>query len=592
MALFTRDSIDRLRDAIDMVDLVGAKTDLRRVGSRWTGLCPFHDERSPSFSVNAEEKLFYCFGCQAKGDAFGFVEQAEGLDFREAVEQLADRYGVEMKLENEDPEAEQRRRRKERLMQLVDRTADFYAKFLWESREAAAAREYLSGRGLGEEMLREFRVGYAPSAWDRVIVGAQRDGFGPPELVAAGLAQRGREGGGLYDRFRGRIMFPLADARGRVLGFGARSMGEGRGPKYLNTSENDVYHKGRQLFGIHLARAHAAKSGRIVVVEGYTDVLAMHQAGMRDSVAIMGTALTAEQMAVLSQAAPVVLLALDADRSGQEAMLRAARLARDRGVELRAVEMPDGTDPADILAAGGSEGFVKRLDEALAMIQFQVRRVLADADLGTPTGRDKALEEARSLLAATPEGTPMHRELVREIADRLDLPADSPWLAAPAPKPAVRFGRPAEASGPTLPAGASAGEAALRAEREFLVRCLASGDLGRDYLSRPSDDQLSSDPTRRARTHLVVNFEDPLAALSEDDSALGALVTDVALAAQEQPPSPEAVLRMSILQLEKRRIEREIRRAAQAGDHARQSELAAAEQRVRGELDDVMGQTA
>jgi DNA primase len=592
MALFTRDSIDRLRDTIDMVDLVGRKTDLRRVGSRWTGLCPFHDERSPSFSVNAEEKLFYCFGCQAKGDAFGFVEQSEGLDFRESVELLADRYGVELQLENDDPQAEQRRRRRERLIKLLDRTASFYATFFWESQEAAKAREYLTGRGLGEEVLREFRVGYAPSAWDRVIVGAQRDGFGPPDLVAAGLAQRGRDGGGLYDSFRGRIMFPLADARGRVLGFGARAMGEGRGPKYLNTSENDVYHKGRQLFGIHLARAHAAKSGRIVVVEGYTDVLAMHQAGMRDSVAIMGTALTAEQMAVLSQAAPVVLLALDADRSGQEAMLRAARLAQDRGVELRAVEMPEGTDPADILAAGGSEGFVKRLDEALAMIQFQVRRVLADADLGTPTGRDKALEEARSLLAATPEGTPMHRELVREIADRLDLPADSPWLTAPAPKPAVRFGRPVEAAGPTLPAGASAGEAALRAEREFLVRCLASGDLGREYLSRPTDDQLSSDPTRRARTHLVAHFEDPLAALSEDDAALGALVTDVALAAQEQPASPEAVLRMSILQLEKRRIEREIRRAAQAGDHARQSELAAAEQRVRGELDEVMGQTA
>ena len=592
MALFTRDSIDKLRDTIDMVGLVGAKTDLRRVGSRWTGLCPFHDERSPSFSVNAEEKLFYCFGCQAKGDAFGFVEQSEGLDFREAVELLADRYGVEMQLENEDPQAEQRRRRKERLMQLVDRTADFYAKFLWESQEAAGAREYLSGRGLGEEVLREFRVGYAPSAWDRVLVAAQRDGFGPSDLAAAGLAQRGREGGGLYDRFRRRIMFPLADGRGRVLGFGARAMSKDQTPKYLNTSENDVYHKGRQLFGIHVARPHAAKSGRIVVVEGYTDVLAMHQAGFRDSVAIMGTALTAEQMAVLSQAAPVVLLALDADRSGQEAMLRAARLAQDRGVELRAVEMPEGTDPADILAAGGSEGFVKRLDEALAMIQFQVRRVLADADLGTPTGRDKALEEARSLLAATPEGTPMHRELVREIADRLDLPADSPWLTAPAPKPAVRFGRPAEAAGPTFPAGASAGEAALRAEREFLVRCLASGDLGREYLSRPTDDQLSSDPTRRARTHLVTHFDDPLAALSEDDSALGALVTDVALAAQEQPASPEAVLRMSILQLEKRRLEREIRRAAQAGDHARQSELAAAEQRVRGELDEVMGQTA
>jgi DNA primase len=582
MALFTRDSIDRLRDTVDMVDLVGAKTDLRRVGSRWTGLCPFHDERTPSFSVNAEEKLFYCFGCQAKGDAFGFVEQAEGLDFREAVEQLADRYGVQLELENDDPQAEERRRRKERLMKLLDRTASFYATFFWDSQEAAKAREYLSGRGLGEEVLREFRVGYAPSAWDRVIVGAQRDGFGPPDLVAAGLAQRGREGG-LYDRFRGRIMFPLADARGRVLGFGARAMGEGRGPKYLNTSENELYHKGRQLFGIDLARAPAAKSGRILVVEGYTDVLALHQAGIRESVAIMGTALTAEQMAELGRAAPLVVLALDADRSGQEAMLRAARVAQDRGVELRAVEMPEGSDPADILASGGAEGFAKRLEGALAMIQFQVRRVLADADLGTPTGRDRALEEARGLIAATPERTAMRDELVREVADRLDVPAE--YVRT------VRRVERSTAPGPVLPAGASAGEVAFRAEREFLARCLASGDLGREYLSRPSDDQLS-DATRLAREHLVSHFDDPLTELSEDEPALAALVTDVALAAQEQPATAEAVLRMSILQLEKRRIEREIRRAAQEGDHARQSELAAAEQRVRGELDEVMGQTA
>jgi DNA primase len=589
LALFTRDSIDRLRDAVDMVDLVGGKTDLRRVGSRWTGLCPFHDERTPSFSVNAEEKLFYCFGCQAKGDAIGFVEQSEGYDFPEAVEFLSERYGVQLERENDDPRAEERRRRRERLMKLLERTAGFYATYLWESQEAARAREYLLGRGLGEEVLRGFRVGYSPSAWDRVVVGAQRDGFGPPDLVAAGLAQRGREGGGIYDRFRGRIMFPLADARGRVLGFGARSMGEGRGPKYLNTSENEIYHKGRQLFGIDLARAHAAKSGRIVVVEGYTDVLALHQAGVRESVAIMGTALTAEQMAELGRAAPLVVLALDADRSGQEAMLRAAQHG---GVELRAVEMPEGTDPADLVASEGAEAFERRLEAAVAMIQFQVRRVLADADLGTPTGRDRALEEARGLIAATPEGTAMRDQLVREIADRLDVPANSPWLAPATPRQAPRFTRPEEARGPVLPAGATAGEAAFRAEREFFGRCLASGDLGRDYLSRPTDEQLSSDATRRARAHLMEHFEDPLAGLPEDEPALAALVTDVALAAQELPVTEESVLRMSILQLEKRRLEREIRRAAQEGDHSRQSELAAAEQRVRGELDEVMGQTA
>jgi DNA primase len=327
-----------------------------------------------------------------------------------------------------------------------------------------------------------------------------------------------------------------------------------------------------------------------VVVEGYTDVLALHQAGIRDSVAIMGTALTPEQMKRLSETAKDVVLALDADRSGQEAMMRAARTGE--GISLRVVEMPAGKDPADLIAAGEVDAFRERVEDAVPIAQFQVRRVLADADLDSPAGRDRALEEAARLIAEqTTEGSAMRDELVREAADRLDVPGHRVRTAfdSGASRPAAP---PQRDPGPAFPAGASAGEVAFRAEREFLARCLASDDLGRSYLSLPSDDQLSSDATRRAREHLVAHFDDPLAGVPEDEPALAALVTDVALAAQEQPASPEAVLRMSILQLEKRRLEREIRRSAQAGDHARQSELAAAEQRVRGELDEVMGQTA
>jgi DNA primase len=588
MGLFTRDSIDRLRDAIDMFDLVSAKTDLRRVGSRFTGLCPFHDERTPSFSVNAEEKLFYCFGCQAKGDAIGFVEQAEGLDFPEAVEMLADRYGVKLERENDDPQAEERRRRRARLHSLLSRAARYYASYLWDSREAGPAREYLAGRGLAEQVLKEFQVGYSPKAWDRMLIGAAQSGFRPEELVAAGLAQRGREGS-LYDRFRGRIMFPLSDFRGQVLGFGARAMSEGQQPKYLNTSENDVYHKGRQLFGIHLARAQAAKGGRIVVVEGYTDVLALHQAGIREAVAIMGTALTQEQLSLLGRAAPLVVLALDADRSGQDAMLRVARATND--TQIHVVEMSEDQDPAELIAKGGAEAFSERLDGAVPMIQFQIRRVLADADLDTPAGRDQALEKAARLIAEhTTEGSAMRDELVREGADRLDVPQEYVRTALAGPRPIAEAAQHSRAT--PAPARASAGEVALRAEREFLSRCLASGELGRGYISLPQDEQFSSDATRRARKHLASHFDDPLADLPEDEPSLAALVTDVALAAQEGSPSPEAVLQMSILQLEKRRLEREIRRAAQEGDHARQSELAKAEQQVRGDLDSVMGQTA
>ena len=596
MALYTRDSIERMRDTVDMAELVGSKTDLRRVGSRLTGLCPFHDERTPSFSVNVQDKLFYCFGCHAKGDAIGFVEQTEGLDFRESVEFLAERYGVELELENEDPQAEARRRRRERLLALLDRATRFYDSYLWESTEARRARDYLAGRGLSEEILRQFRVGYSPSAWDRMLLGARQSGFSEEELMAAGLAQRGRDGRGAFDRFRGRIMFPLSDGRGRVLGFGARQMGEGRGPKYLNTSENEIYHKGRQLFGLDIARGQAARSGRIVVVEGYTDVLALHQAGIREAVAIMGTALTQEQLAEVGRAASALVLALDADRSGQEAMLRAARLAEERGLELRVVEMPEGTDPAELVTSAGAEEFVGRMERAVPMIEFQVRRVLADADLDTPSGRDKALGEARKLISAVPERTATRDALVREAADRLDVPADY-VLAAAAPavsRPSYGGGDPGPEQAPPSSSAAPVGfgEASVAAERAYLSMCLASGALGREYLERLSEDHLSSPALRSARAHLVASFDDPLAGLPEDDPATAAVVTGVAMSAQEQGEATEPALRMSYLQLELRRIERELRRAAQSEDNARRMELAGARQQVRRDMDQVMGQTA
>src|SRR3954451_9291991 len=187
MAKYTPDSVERVKDAVDMVELVGGRTDLRRVGTRWTGLCPFHDERTPSFSVNAEHKRYHCFGCGVSGDAIDFVQELESLDFVGALEVLAERYNVELKREAEDPEAEQRRLRRERLLKLVDRAAVYYTRVLWESPEAAVARDYLRERGLGEEVLREFRVGFSPTAWDRVVGAAQRDGFPPEEVIAAGL---------------------------------------------------------------------------------------------------------------------------------------------------------------------------------------------------------------------------------------------------------------------------------------------------------------------------------------------------------------------------------------------------------------------
>ena len=577
MALYTQDSIERVKDAVDMVEVVGARTELRRSGTSWTGLCPFHDERTPSFSVNAEKKVYYCFGCQASGDAIRFVQETQALDFKGAVEFLAERFNVELKRENEDPQAEARRKRRERLLRLVERTTDYYVRFLWESSEAAAARSYLEGRGLAEETLRGFRVGYSPRSPDKVVLAAQRDGFSRQEIAAAGLGQAGRDG--FHDRFRGRIMFPLADAQGRVLGFGARALREGQRPKYLNTSENELYHKGRQLFGIDRARGAAARAGRIVVVEGYTDVLALHQAGIEETVAIMGTALPEGQIAELSRAAPRVHLALDPDSAGQAATLRAARAAEERSIELRVVVLPEGRDPADLLGSEGREGFAERLNRSLSVPEYQVRSALADTDTSTPGGRDEALARIGPLVSATPYKSATREALVRYVANTLDVPVD--YVIAQLTSPTRTDANLGSRQGPRLPEV----EADVRVERKFLSMCVAEPSLGPEYLARIGDEQLSSPGLRRVRDWLRERFEDPLDGLPADDPSFSALVTQVVMGANEEPSSRD-VLELSYLRLDIRRLER----AIQHSEPSAQPPLAQEREQVRARIEELMGE--
>ena len=570
-----------------MVELVGARTELRRAGGRMVGLCPFHDERTPSFSVNVEQKLYHCFGCGEGGDAIGFVQQTEALDFPGAVEFLAARYGVELKREEEDPQAEERRRRRERMLKLLERATTFYERYLWEADEAEPARRYLAGRGLSDEILRDFRIGYAPKAWDRVMLAAQRDGFTEQELAGAGLGRRGRQGG-FGDLFRGRIMFPLADTRGRVLGFGARAMRDDQRPKYMNTPEGDLYHKRRQLFGIDRARAAAAKARQAIVVEGYTDVLALHAGGVTNSVAIMGTALTPEQFAELARAAGqdgTVVLALDADRAGLDAMLRAARAADEKRVELMVVELPEGKDPADLVSEGGIAAFTALLERSISVPEFQTRRVLADADLSTPHGRDRALDALRPILGSVRRPA-TRNELVSYVSDRLDVPASNVVTELADVTGAVAVRQAAQ------PAPAfTALDAVARAERSFLAMCVSRGELGHRYLLRMTDDHLTSAPLREARDWLGAHFDAPLAGLESEEPTLAALVTDVVALADEEP-STDAVLRLSFFQLELRRIERALRHAEREGDFERQRELWEEREGVRGGISEVMGETS
>ncbi len=567
MALFTRDSIDRLRDSIDMVDLVGTKTDLRRVGSRWTGLCPFHDERTPSFSVDPREKLYYCFGCEAGGDVFRFVQEKEGLGFPEAVEALADRYGVEIERDSEDPRAEEARKRRARLGEVLERTAQFYAQYLWDSGEAGKAREYLKGRGLGEEVLREFGVGYAPSAWDQVLTRGQRAGFSVPEMQAAGLVQKGQKGGH-YDRFRARIMFPVRDARGRVQGFGARALRPDSKPKYLNSPEGELYKKSETLYGIDRARGPVAKAQRAVVVEGYTDVLAAHQAGIQDAVAVMGTAITPEQLQRLSRYTEEVVLALDADRAGRAAMLRAQRVAGSKKLRLRVASMPAGEDPADMLEGGEADRVRALIAEAVELPEFHVSIALDEADLSSPIGRDRALDEVVPVLAAMGESI-SRDELARVVADRLDA---DPELVIRRLRGQAELGARTQRGSAAKADGAQKGppaparplSARERRERALLSMCIASPAEGREFLERLTPEYLSGPVTIKARDWLAEHLAEPLAGLPRDDEELVSLVTSLKVRSEREPGGREA-MELNFLQLEQAVIEGQINAAQREG---------------------------
>ena len=616
MARYTADSKDRVREAADMIAIVSARTELRRAGAdEYVGRCPFHEERTPSFGVDPHKKVYHCFGCQASGDVFSFVMETEGLDFAGALESLAQRSGIELETEEENPRAAERRKRRERLHELLGRTADYYARYLWDAREAQPAREYLLGRGLSEEILREFRVGYAPSAWDRILLASRKAGFSEEELLATGLAQRSRSRPGqVFDRFRERIMFPSADARGRVVGFGARAMRDNQPPKYLNTSDGEIYHKRAQLFGIHLARASASRAGRIVLVEGYTDVLALHQAGLRNAVGIMGTALTEEQVGELERVAKVLELALDSDRAGQDAMLRAAGIAGGRKLELRVVALPEGMDPAELIERQGADALRARVEQSVPFAAFRVDRILAGADTGSAEGRDRAVAELAPVLAELPPSV-LREELVRRVAGRLDL--SQARLAALLSGEGADGGGPVRfagarastgsgsgsGSGGSGPGGSGSGDSVARrpggqqagpgtvepldtserAERRFLAVCVALPEAGAAALAAVDlDGLIRSERLRRAARHLCAHTAAPLADLPPDDDDLARTIAGLVAHAGRAGRVTAERIEHERLVLERLRIERAIRLARLEGrpgigDLARQREQVMAE---------------
>ena len=584
MSRYTQDSRERVRDAVDFAELVGARTELRRAGvRRLQGLCPFHDERTPSFGIDPVEKLYHCFGCGAGGDVFSFVMETEGLDFAGALESLADRYGVQLEREAEDPAAAARRARSDRLLALLERTAAYYVRVLWESPEAAPAREYLASRGLEQGTLREFRVGFSPGAFDRVVGASARAGYSEEELLACGLAQRRRDGRGVIDRFRGRIMFPLCDERGRVLGFGARALRPDDRPKYLNSSDNAVFHKGRQVYGADLARAAAAKAGRVVLVEGYTDAIALRQAGVAEVVGSMGTALTDQQVDALRRLAPTVLFCQDPDAAGQEAVARGATAvralnerSRGRGLDFRIVRLPPGEDPADVVQRDGADAMRSLLEQAVSYPRFAVERALGQGDTRTAEGRDRVLQEVAPVLTGLPPTASMlWTDLVRLLSDRLALPESVVESRLRTRRGGDRA--PVAAQAPPAANGA-APDRREQSERAFLAYCLALPDEGEQRLAGDLDELFSAPTTRRAAEYLRGRLRAPAGELPAGDEPLARLVAELVIRAGQLDATP-AKLELEALQLDLHSLDRRIATARAEGQEGIR-ELAAQRQQV------------
>jgi DNA primase len=412
--------IDELIARADIVELIGSRVQLKKAGREWKACCPFHAEKTPSFWVSPDKQFYHCFGCGAHGTALGFLMEHDKLPFPDAVEELASRLGLEVP--REDDGRGPRPKRDEGAYELLAQVTQYWRDCL---RESARAKEYLAGRGISPETCVKFAIGYAPDAWDALL---RRFG-GKPErerlLLETGLIieRSGRGESGYYDRFRDRIMFPIRDARGRPIAFGGRIVDAGE-PKYLNSPETPLFHKGRELYGLYEARQALRKIERLMVVEGYVDVVRLAQAGIAWAVATLGTATTPEHLNRLFRVTSEVVFCFDGDRAGRAAAWRALENALEHardGRQLRFLFLPEGHDPDTLVGEEGKDAFEARLAGALPLSEFLVTQLASQTDLSSVDGRARLAELARPLLARVPPG--VYRELLLErLAAEVKMP--------------------------------------------------------------------------------------------------------------------------------------------------------------------------
>jgi DNA primase len=491
MARIRQDDVEQVRERTNIVDVVQQYVGLKKAGRAFSGLCPFHTEKTPSFTVDPAKQVYYCFGCSQGGNVFHFLMAVEHLTFPEAVERLARGAGVTLRYEGLTPGDRRVRSRRDSLHRANQRAAELYHSFLLEAPEAETARKYLQSRGFSKEAVEEFGMGFAPRQPDFLLRRLSRE-LSPELLVEAGVALKDSSGT-VRDRFRSRITFPVHDLAGRAVGFGARLL-EGEGPKYLNSPETPVYRKGEMLFNLHRAKTAVASSGRAHVVEGYTDVIALHRGGVEAAVATCGTALSEGHMRLLSRFAEHVVLAFDSDEAGARAAERAYGFFEQFPVEVLVLVLPEGLDPADMVKEQGAEAFEKLAADAVPLIEYMIRRALGGKDLLGPEAQTRAVNEALPIVAGLED--PVRRsEYAGLLADLAGVSPNSVALSLD------RMGRGSRASEPVrIPDQADDRQVRVPArevEREALKLLLQHADTCEEELAALEEDLFSTERHRK-----------------------------------------------------------------------------------------------
>ena len=405
--------IDELLSRVDIVDVVDSRVALKKAGREYQACCPFHSEKTPSFTVSPGKQFYHCFGCGAHGSAISFLMEYERMEFVDAIEELASMAGLTVPREAAQPRHQESRN----LFELMEQVAKFYKDQLRQHENADTAVAYLKKRGLSGEIAAAYGIGYAPPGWDNVLKHFTEKGISEKQLLDGGLLIE-KQNGGYYDRFRDRIMFPINDRRGRVIGFGGRALGD-ETPKYLNSPETELFHKGRELYGLFEARKNSKTLERLIVVEGYMDVVSLSQFGVKNVVATLGTATTAEHLDKLFRIVPEVIFCFDGDRAGRQAAWRAVETALPHmreGRQIKFVFLPEGEDPDTIVRGEGEAGFQNRLKNAEAFSNFFYQSLSNNVELNTLDGRSFLVEKARPYLARLPDGVFQHM-MINKLAE-------------------------------------------------------------------------------------------------------------------------------------------------------------------------------